>query len=769
MINRTIVKPTNQAGCHGATAFVEKYGGEARHGMIRMQPEHLSADELEYELVARGLFIDPADTRARTGTLRHRLFFEYKRDAPIPTISPLSLEADLHQIDEKLNQLTQAMQVDVLDEHMYHRISIRLAHLEQRVARLFLGPGDDVKVNLGNRVEVLIRGGFIDYNNNRAARAKGGAKKKEVKEPSQKNTETEEGAVGPTVNLEFPKPVKPIAEGEAVEKTVANIQLNGTPDTFDQLMGMFNKGPEAQSTQWTNRDSLGSAFSTKSVHFAPDINSAGDIGHRLINRTATPYPRGELVNQSFGTNLLMGPQDTMVGAPGDFMGQSGPAGYVDPHESIARNIWRDHEAVMDREGTNRTSMHGRDMSGGRTFPVANEMFVTPPQAGSSMWGSQVPNTLGSFGGLTSAAQPVNNNFGANNIFGMLTPGPPMVQNRVNVNNDIPYGRNSSVFGHFNRTKATPVHQWGFKFSGEDKRVSDQDVGANEFIFRVDGNKRMQGLSDADILSQIGMLLTHRASTWYWASQHLFTSWQSFVDALRRTFLSTYHMIDSLDEISRRTQGKTESALTFLYEMLLKFRTLPQQVEERVQAHIIVRNLLPEIQANVGPWGPVTIADLERILSSMQPRNLGTAVVENKPAFRRPFVRRANSVAEAAVDEDDAGVFEITEEELFALKREREIKKGNRVVVANRAAAAVDEKNVRPRGETGLRLEDMKCFNCQDMGHGFRKCPKDRVGRFCFRCGKHNVTTNDCTDCPKNQVNCLVSEEEIQAVQDPNNQ
>lgn len=280
---------------------------------------------------------------------------------------------------------------------------------------------------------------------------------------------------------------------------------------------------------------------------------------------------------------------------------------------------------------------------------------------------------------------------------------------------------------------------------------------------------MQGLSDADILSQVGLLLTHSASTWYWASQHLFTSWQSFVDALRRTFLSSYHMIDALAELSGRVQGKNESALAYLYQMLLKFRTLPQQIEERVQTHIIVRNLLPEIQANVGPWGPTTISELERILASMQPRTFLAPASESKPPFRRPFVRRANTVAELEAEEENSELFEITEEELCALKREREAKKNKRVVISNRNAAAVDDKNTKPRGEHGLRMEDMKCFNCQEMGHSFRKCPKERVGLFCFRCGKQNVTTNDCVDCPKNQANCLDSQDGIQTDPEVNEQ
>lgn len=85
---------------------------------------------------------------------------------------------------------------------------------------------------------------------------------------------------------------------------------------------------------------------------------------------------------------------------------------------------------------------------------------------------------------------------------------------------------------------------------------------------------MQGLSDPDILSQIGFLLTNSASTWYLAFEHMFKNKQSFVGAMRRNFLSSYHMIDEMDEISHRTQAKNESARSYLYHMVMLLSTLP---------------------------------------------------------------------------------------------------------------------------------------------------------------------------------------------------
>lgn len=148
---------------------------------------------------------------------------------------------------------------------------------------------------------------------------------------------------------------------------------------------------------------------------------------------------------------------------------------------------------------------------------------------------------------------------------------------------------------------------------------------------------------------------------------------------------------------------------------------------------------------------------------MQPRNVQPVAIENKAPIRRTFVKRVNAV-EGQSDEKEEAVFDITVKELCAIKRERDAKKNKRVVVSSRATAAVDNKSARPRSEGGLRMEDMKCFNCQEMGHGFRKCPKERVGKFCFRCGKPDVTTNDCVECPKKQVSCLDSESENQAEQ-----
>lgn len=216
------------------------------------------------------------------------------------------------------------------------------------------------------------------------------------------------------------------------------------------------------------------------------------------------------------------------------------------------------------------------------------------------------------------------------IVGIFNPNRNATGNAT-ANSDGALSQQASVFGRFSRTKATPVHLWKVTFSGENRKMSETDVSTNEFIYQVTVNKKMQGLSDADILSQIGFLLTHSASIWYLASQHRFTSWSSFVDELRKTFLSPYHAVDAMDEISRRVQGQSESARAYFYQMTLMFRALPFHVDESAQTHVIVRNLLPELQANVGPWRPTSLAQLEAILVAIRPRTPQPLHRENQTA------------------------------------------------------------------------------------------------------------------------------------------
>lgn len=265
--------------------------------------------------------------------LRRRLFQEYRRQARVPTISPNSLESDIFAINEKVDQLNLAMQATAVDEHTHHVITSRLAHLEQRVARL------------GNQVECLIRG-IVDYTVQKGARPKIRDNKKITGKEGTVATESTEGGAKPQASVEFLKPKSPEPATETGGPTAASEPSGEVRETFNNLLSMLNREPEAQSTLWSNRDSLGSAASRRSVHFNTSANQG--TGQGLMNRTVTPYPRGNINSTEFEfSGWDTGAPGALVGGPNDFVGQQNTP-------MIPQGILRDHEAVMARRQQSRT-------------------------------------------------------------------------------------------------------------------------------------------------------------------------------------------------------------------------------------------------------------------------------------------------------------------------------------------------------------------------------------------------------------------------------
>lgn len=145
----------------------------------------------------------------------------------------------------------------------------------------------------------------------------------------------------------------------------------------------------------------------------------------------------------------------------------------------------------------------------------------------------------------------------------------------------------STMSHFPlRLKPLPVHLWKISFSGDDKPKEVTDLRVNEFLYQVEINKRAQRISDDEMLGQVSTLLNGTARIWYYAYFHSFTSWQAFVDAVRRRFLSPYHEQDAIDEISRRVQKRGEPALAYLNHMVVLFQTVAHGMDEGRLVHII---------------------------------------------------------------------------------------------------------------------------------------------------------------------------------------
>lgn len=168
-----------------------------------------------------------------------------------------------------------------------------------------------------------------------------------------------------------------------------------------------------------------------------------------------------------------------------------------------------------------------------------------------------------------------------------------------------------------RSKTIPIYNWDVKFSGEVSLVSPQDMPIDEFLYLIKVKKDAQRISDEDLLWQISSLLTHSAYTWYYAYYNTFTNWQSFVEAIRRRFVSNFHYQDTLDMISSRPQRDDEPTMAYMNRMVLLFRSVLLDFKETLMIHLIIRNMRPEVQTRIKVWGPRTLFELEGIISRME--------------------------------------------------------------------------------------------------------------------------------------------------------
>lgn len=46
----------------------------------------------------------------------------------------------------------------------------------------------------------------------------------------------------------------------------------------------------------------------------------------------------------------------------------------------------------------------------------------------------------------------------------------------------------------------------------------------------------------------------------------------------------------------------------------------------------------------------------------------------------------------------------------------------------------------------IKPQHLLCWNCEEIGHTFWRCPKEQQRLHCFGCGTANVTKKDCKRC-----------------------
>lgn len=249
----------------------------------------------------------------------------------------------------------------------------------------------------------------------------------------------------------------------------------------------------------------------------------------------------------------------------------------------------------------------------------------------------------------------------------------------------------------NKNKSIPVSKWNLtKFDGETGRVS-----LSAFLENVEELRLSRNVSKDQLFESASDLFAGKALIWFRSIRSTISGWQELVRELKLQFHPPNFNEKLLDEIKSRTQGADESMGIYLATMTNMFRRLTMSVSEAVKLKILLRNINPFYQSQLGLVAINSVKELLEFGRKLEARK------ESIESFKPPPRNRA-----ALMEPDLAYVYADS---------------------LTSSTPQVDEVSI-------------KCWRCQGMGHRAAKCNVPVSDRHCFRCGNPNYTVRSCPRC-----------------------
>lgn len=252
-------------------------------------------------------------------------------------------------------------------------------------------------------------------------------------------------------------------------------------------------------------------------------------------------------------------------------------------------------------------------------------------------------------------------------------------------------------------KPVPVNKWDVKFSGDKKGLS-----VNAFIQRVQELCGARNVSEDVLFNSAIDLFSGKALCWYRDARKYVSSWGELVEQLRVEFQPADYNEKLLDEIRHRTQGADETIGIYLAIMSSLFERLTCSISEEAKLKILLRNIAPFYQSQLGLVEVKTIAQLRDLCRRLEAKR------ESVEAFQPP-PRRAIAL------EPDLAYVGVNED--------------------------VDRVAVAELKSTQHNTSEFLCFNCGKPGHKAAGCLEKRR-RICYGCKKEGYTKRTCPDCNK---------------------
>lgn len=298
-----------------------------------------------------------------------------------------------------------------------------------------------------------------------------------------------------------------------------------------------------------------------------------------------------------------------------------------------------------------------------------------------------------------------------------------------------------------RSNNLPVHKWPFKFTGDkfDKNPVAKDLTA--FFKRVDLFSRAEFVSHDEIFRRIHLLLGGKALAWYTQYGAQYRNWEELQNGLRRHFETSLSRYMKMQKLNSRRQFSNESCMDYIAEMNQLFEEVGLD-EESERVAIVQNGLREEYRqiAHAQRW--LTVEQLDHQLRTLEfSDDLRRKVRTNQWQRKDAFTADANENDQSMSNENDMNANQNCE--TMNIETSTECMAVGGFGPRQGSNRAFEPQNAKKSSEKADRSKHWTCFNCKQVGHGYRDCDSDIIRTFCYRCGKDNVKCRDCDCRPKN--------------------
>lgn len=263
-----------------------------------------------------------------------------------------------------------------------------------------------------------------------------------------------------------------------------------------------------------------------------------------------------------------------------------------------------------------------------------------------------------------------------------------------------------------------IHQWSLRFDG---RADSMD--AEDFIFRVERQARLYGVTSHALAIGIESLLTGRASQWYWTYQRQQgnATWAE----IKQAFLRRYAPHKNTDfeiraKIEKRHQLPGELFSDYCQDIEALACRLIQRMQEFELVEILRRNMNITLRKALWRERINNVDELLHVCNAYE--NLCQEDDNQRRMNQRPSARVSEIVYDNQNIVSDINLNTHDHESLHHSMTVEAVQP-----VANRNDLTV-------------------CWNCKDIGHSFIECKVSRQHIFCYSCGASGVLKAQCPKC-----------------------